>query len=130
MMAAIDEAKADGDTLGGVFEVMAIGVPIGLGSHVSWDRRLDGKIARAMMSINAVKGVEIGAGFALAEFRGSQAHDVIEPLSSVIASKAKQSLPWRPATNRAGGIEGGMSNGEDILVRAAVKPIATLASPF
>jgi chorismate synthase len=130
MMAAIDEAKADGDTLGGVFEVMAIGVPIGLGSHVSWDRRLDGKIARAMMSINAVKGVEIGAGFALAEFRGSQAHDVIGPVSSVIASKAKQSLPWRHATNRAGGIEGGMSNGEDILVRAAVKPIATLASPL
>jgi chorismate synthase len=130
MMAAIDEAKADGDTLGGVFEVMAAGVPIGLGSHVSWDRRLDGKIARAMMSINAVKAVEIGAGFALAEFRGSQAHDVIEPASSVIANEAKQSLPWRHATNRAGGIEGGMSNGEDIVVRAAVKPIATLGSPL
>jgi len=140
MIAAIDEAKASGDTLGGVFEVVATGVPIGLGSHVSWDRRLDGMIARAIMSINAVKGVEIGAGFALADLKGSQAHDVIE-LSppSVIASAlpakawqagAKQSLPWRHATNRAGGIEGGISNGEDIMVRVAVKPIATLASPL
>jgi len=131
MMAAIDEAKANGDTLGGIFEVIANGVPIGLGSHVSWDRRLDGRIAQAIMSINAVKGVEIGAGFALAELKGSQAHDVIEPGSpSVIASEAKQSLPWQRATNRAGGIEGGMSNGEDIIIRAAVKPIATLASPL
>jgi chorismate synthase len=131
MMAAIDEAKANGDTLGGVFEVIATGVPIGLGSHVSWDRRLDGRIAQAIMSINAVKGVEIGAGFALAELKGSQAHDVIElSFPSVIASEAKQSLPWRHTTNRAGGIEGGISNGEDIIVRAAVKPIATLASPL
>jgi len=131
MMAAVDEAKANGDTLGGIFEVIATGVPIGLGSHVSWDRRLDGKIAQAIMSINAVKGVEIGAGFALAELKGSQAHDVIEASPpSVIASEAKQSLPWRRATNRAGGIEGGITNGEDIIVRAAVKPIATLASPL
>ena len=129
MMTAIDEAKADGDTLGGVFEVIATGVPIGLGSHVSWDRRLDGRIGRAMMSINAVKAVEIGAGFALAGLKGSQAHDVIEPSpASVIASEAKQSLPWRHTSNRAGGIEGGMSNGEDIVVKAAVKPIATLVS--
>jgi len=127
MMAAIDEAKADGDTLGGVFEVIATGVPIGLGSHASWERRLDGRIAQAVMSINAVKGVEIGAGFALAELKGSQAHDVIEPSPR---SKAKQSLPWRHASNRAGGIEGGICNGEDIIVRAAVKPIATLASPL
>ena len=126
MMAAIDEAKADGDTLGGVFEVIATGVPIALGSHVSWDRRLNGRIAQAIMSINAVKGVEIGAGFALSELKGSQAHDVIEPNPR---SKTK-GLPWRHATNRAGGIEGGMSNGEDIIVRAAVKPIATLASPL
>jgi chorismate synthase len=126
MIAAIDEAKADGDTLGGLFEVIATGIPIGLGSHVSWDRRLDGRIARAIMSINAVKGVEIGAGFALAGRKGSQAHDVIEPSPR---SKAK-GLPWRHATNRAGGIEGGISNGEDIIVRAAVKPIATLASPL
>lgn len=126
MVAAIDEAKADGDTLGGVFEVIATGVPVGLGSHVSWDRRLDGRISRAIMSINAVKGVEIGAGFALAELRGSHAHDVIEPNRR---SKAK-GLPWRRATNHAGGIEAGISNGEDLVVRAAVKPIATLASPL
>jgi chorismate synthase len=138
MLAAIDEAKASGDSLGGVFEVIAVGVPIGLGSHVSWDRRLDGQIAEAIMSINAVKGVEIGAGFALAELRGSQAHDVIEPLARTTrlegrvlgTGEAKQALRWRHATNRAGGIEGGMSNGEDIIVRAAVKPIATLASPL
>jgi chorismate synthase len=126
MITAIDKAKADGDTLGGVFEVIATGVPIGLGSHVSWDRRLDGRIARAIISINAVKGVEIGAGFALAGLRGSQAHDIIEPNRR---SKAK-GLPWRHATNRAGGIEGGISNGEDIIIRAAIKPIATLASPL
>jgi chorismate synthase len=131
MMAAIDEAKANGDTLGGIFEVIATGVPIGLGSHVIWDRRLDGRIAQAIMSINAVKGVEIGAGFAVAGLKGSQAHDVIEPSdSSVIASETKQSLPWRHITNRAGGIEGGISNSEDIIVRAAVKPIATLANPL
>ncbi|TEU18020.1 MAG: chorismate synthase [Dehalococcoidia bacterium] len=126
MMSAIDEAKASGDTLGGVFEVIATGVPIGLGSHVSWDHRLDGRIAQAIMSINAVKGVEIGAGFALAGLKGSQAHDVIEPNPR---SKAKW-LPWQHATNYAGGIEGGISNGEDIIVRAAVKPIATLANPL
>jgi len=126
MMAAIDKAKADGDTLGGIFEVIATGVPIGLGSHVSWDRRLDGRIAQAIMSINAVKGVEIGAGFALARLKGSQAHDVIEPNPR---SKAK-GLPWRHVTNRAGGTEGGISNGEDIIVRAAIKPIATLTSPL
>jgi chorismate synthase len=138
MIAAIDEAKANGDTLGGIFEVIAVGVPIGLGSHVSWDRRLDGRIAQAIMSINAVKGVEIGGGFALAELIGSQAHDVIEPLTRTRSLKgkglredeAKQSLPWRHATNRAGGIEGGISNGENIVVKAAVKPIATLASPL
>ncbi len=133
-MAAIDEAKANGDTLGGIFEVIASGIPIGLGSHVSWDRRLDGQIAQAIMSINAVKGVEIGAGFALAELKGSQAHDVIEPASSATASPdvivTKQSLPWRHASNHAGGIEGGITNGEDIIVRAAVKPIATLAKPL
>jgi len=126
MVKAIDEAKVVGDTLGGVFEVIATGVPIGLGSHVTWDRRLDGRICGAIMSINAVKGVEIGAGFALAEFRGSQAHDVIKPKPP---GKAK-GLPWQHATNRAGGIEGGISNGENIVVRAAVKPIATLANPL
>jgi len=131
MMAAIDEAKADGDTLGGIFEVIAMGVPVGFGSHVSWDRRLDGRIAQAIMSINAVKGVEIGEGFALSELKGSQAHDIIEPSTrSVILNIAKQFIPWRHATNHAGGIEGGISNGEDIVIRAAVKPIATLAKPL
>jgi chorismate synthase len=138
MMKAIDEAKADGDTLGGVFEVTAAGVPIGLGSHVSWDRRLDGRIARAIMSINAVKGVEIGAGFNVAGLKGSQAHDIIQPLTRTLSlegrglgeGEGKQSLPWRHATNRAGGVEGGTSNGEDVIIRAAVKPIATLADPL
>jgi chorismate synthase len=117
MIKAIDEAKQAGDTVGGVFEVIASGVPIGLGSHVHWDRRLDGRIAQAMMSINAVKGVEIGAGFALANLRGSQAHDIIEDL-------------WHHASNRAGGIEGGMTNGEPIVVRAVLKPIPTLGQPL
>jgi chorismate synthase len=117
MIEAIDEAKQAGDTVGGVFEVIASGVPIGLGSHAHWDRRLDGRIAQAMMSINAVKGVEIGAGFALASLRGSQAHDIIEDL-------------WHRATNRAGGIEGGMTNGEPIVVRAVLKPIPTLGQPL
>ena len=117
MIEAIDEAKQAGDTVGGVFEVIASGVPIGLGSHAHWDRRLDGRIAQAMMSINAVKGVEIGAGFALANLRGSQAHDIIED-------------PWHHATNRAGGIEGGMTNGEPIVVRAVLKPIPTLGQPL
>ena len=133
MIVAIDEAKAEGDTLGGISEIIATGVPIGLGSHVHWDRRLDGRIAQAIMSINAVKGVEIGFGFTLAEIKGSQAHDVIELESpSVIAgNKATMQSPfWRHVTNRAGGTEGGISNGEDIIVRATVKPIATLAKPL
>ncbi len=131
MIAAIDKAKAEGDTLGGILELIATGVPVGLGSHVSWERRLDGRIAQAIMSINAVKGVEIGAGFTLAKIKGSQAHDVIEPGSPPVScGEAKQSLPWHHATNYAGGIEGGISNGEEITVRAAVKPIATLAKPL
>ena len=122
MMAAIDEAKEAGDTVGGIFQVIATGVPIGLGSHVHWDRRLDGRMAQAMMSINAVKGVEIGAGFSLSDLRGSEAHDIIK------LEKAKRE--WRHATNRAGGIEGGITNGEPIVVNAVVKPIPTLAKPL
>jgi len=122
MIAAIDAAKEAGDSLGGIFQVLATGVPIGLGSHVQWDRRLDGRIAQAMMSINAVKGVEIGAGFSLTGLRGSQAHDIIK------FEKAKRG--WHHATNRAGGIEGGITNGEPIVVNAAVKPIPTLAKPL
>jgi chorismate synthase len=123
MMAAIDTAVSSGDTVGGVCEIVAAGVPVGLGSHVQWDRRLDGAIAQAIMSINSVKGVEIGDGFKLANLKGSQAHDAIE------VSRGSP-YPWRRPTNRAGGIEGGMSNGEAIIVRVAVKPIPTLGRPL
>ena len=123
MTAAIDRAMASGDTLGGVSEVVAVGVPVGLGSHVQSDRRLDGAIAQAMMSINSVKGIEIGDGFKAAGLRGSEAHDVIEPAPG-------SRYPWRRPTNHAGGIEGGMSNGEAITVRLAVKPIPTLGKPL
>jgi chorismate synthase len=105
--------------VGGVFEVIAEGVPIGLGSHAQWDRRLDGRLAQAVMSINAVKGVEIGAGFSLANLKGSEAHDIIEFRNG-----------WYHLSNRAGGIEGGISNEEPIVVRAVLKPIPTLGKPL
>jgi len=124
MKESIDEAKAEKDTLGGTFEVIATGVPVGLGSHVQWDRRLEGQIAQAMMSIPAVKGVEIGSGFSLASAKGSQAQDIIEP------SLEGATPPWSRPTNRAGGVEGGISNGQPIVVRAVVKPIATLGKPL
>ncbi len=124
MVRAIDVAREAGDSLGGIFEVWATGVPIGLGSHVHWDRRLDGRLAQAVMSIHAVKGVEIGGGFALARLPGSQAHDVILPADQW------SDHPWRRATNRAGGLEGGMTNGEPVIVRAALKPISTLGKPL
>ena len=120
MLTAIDEAKAEGDTLGGTFEVIVYGVPVGLGSHVQWDRKLDMKLVGAVMSIQAVKGVEIGRGFSLAEIKGSKAHDVITP------SSTDKGVRWNRPTNRAGGIEGGITNGEPVVVRAAMKPIATL----
>ena len=124
MIEAIDAAKESGDTVGGVFQVVASGAPIGLGSHVHWDRKLDANLARAMMSINAVKGVEIGPGFEQAQMVGSLVHDVIEPFDGSRERK------WKRVSNRAGGIEGGMSNGEDIVVRVAIKPISTLAKPL
>ena len=124
MIEAIDAAKESGDTVGGVFQVVASGAPIGLGSHVHWDRKLDANLAQAMMSINAVKGVEIGPGFEQAQLFGSLVHDVIEPFDG---SRERR---WRRVSNRAGGIEGGMSNGEDIVVRVAIKPISTLAKPL
>jgi chorismate synthase len=124
MIIAIDKAKADGDTLGGVFEVVATGVPVGLGSHVQWCDRLAGQIAQAIMSINAVKGVEIGGGFALANIAGSEAHDEIVP------NLKSSTTFWARPTNRAGGIEGGITNGEPIIVKAAMKPIATLMKPL
>jgi len=116
MVAEIDAARKDGDTLGGVIEVVVHGLPPGLGSHVHGDRRLDARLAGAMMSIHAIKGVEIGDGFASAARRGSQAHDEIEPGPSGV----------RRLTNRAGGIEGGISTGNPIRVRAAMKPISTV----
>jgi chorismate synthase len=116
MVAEIDAARKDGDTLGGVVEVLAFGLPPGLGSFTHWDRRLDGRLAGALMSIQAIKGVEVGDGFTTAGRRGSVAHDEIEAAGAAIARR----------TNRAGGIEGGMSTGEVIRVRAAMKPISTV----
>jgi chorismate synthase len=124
MVAAIDAAREEGDSLGGVIEIWAAGAPIGLGSHVHWDRRLDGLLAQALMSVPSVKSVEIGEGFGLAGSRGSRAHDVILPVEEW------GDRPWPRATNRAGGIEGGMTNGEPLLLRAALKPIATLPKPL
>jgi chorismate synthase len=122
--AMVEEIKAvakEGDSLGGVAEVLAYGVPVGLGSHVHWDRRLDGLLAQALMSIQAVKGVEIGDGFGLAGRAGSQAHDPI--------GWDADRRSYRRATTRAGGIEGGMSTGELIVCRVAMKPLATLNRP-
>jgi chorismate synthase len=116
MQAEIDAARKDGDTLGGVIEVISYGLPPGLGSHVHWDRRLDGRLAQALMSIQAIKGVEIGDGFTTARRRGSQAHDEIEGSGNGI----------RRRTNRAGGIEGGMTTGEPVRARVAMKPISTV----
>ncbi len=121
MIAAIDEAKAKGDTLGGVFEVVVTGLPVGLGSYVHWDRRVDGRLAQAMMSINAIKGVEIGQGFTEARLPGSAAHDEIfyDPERGFYRQ-----------TNQAGGTEGGMTTGEPLVIRVAMKPLSTLRSPL
>ncbi|MGO8959814.1 MAG: chorismate synthase [Streptosporangiaceae bacterium] len=116
MVEEIDAARKEGDTLGGVIEVLAFGLPPGLGSFTHWDRRLDARLAAAVMSIQAMKGVEIGDGFTTARRRGSQAHDEIETGPDGV----------RRRTNRAGGVEGGMSNGEVLRVRAAMKPISTV----
>ncbi len=121
MIARIDQAKADGDTLGGTFEVIVTGVPVGLGSYVQWDRKLDGRLAQAVMSIPAIKGVGIGLGDAAARRPGSIVHDEILPPDA--------RGPVRP-TNRAGGLEGGVTNGEDLRVVGHMKPIATLMQPL
>jgi len=123
MMAEIDAAKERGDTLGGVFEVVATGVPVGLGSHVAWDRKLDGRLAGAVMSIQAVKGVEVGIGFEGSERPGSRVHDPI-----VHAPEKPRTGGIGRASNRAGGLEGGVTTGEPLLVRGAMKPISTLRS--
>ncbi|MFL5611163.1 MAG: chorismate synthase [Gemmatimonadaceae bacterium] len=125
MIARIDAAKADGNTLGGIAEVICAGVPVGLGSHVSWDRKIDGRLAAALMSIPAVKGVEIGLGFEGARRKGSDVHDEIDA-----DEQNARAGRVRRRTNRAGGMEGGISNGEQIVVRAAMKPISTLMRPL
>ncbi|HEY8818828.1 MAG TPA: chorismate synthase [Candidatus Limnocylindrales bacterium] len=122
MIARIDEARAAGDTVGGVFEVVVHGLPIGLGSYVHWDRRLDGALAAAVMSINIVKGVEFGLGFEQTRRFGSGVHDVIEGRGD--------DGRWVHRTNNAGGLTGGVTNGEPLIVRGAVKPISTLARPL
>ena len=118
MRSLIRETAHAGDTLGGVFEVVAVGVPAGLGSHVQWDRKLDGRLAQALMSIHAIKGVEIGLGFGAARAVGSQVHD---PIGYDALGRA-----FTRPTNRAGGLEGGITNGMPVVCRAAMKPIATL----
>jgi chorismate synthase len=120
MRRKIDEAAKQGDTLGGIFVVSAWGLPAGLGSHVHWDRRLDTTVAAGLMSIPAIKGVEFGLGFEAARLPGSQVHDVITYSRGRFGRK----------TNHAGGLEGGMSTGEPLVVRAAMKPIATLRKPL
>lgn len=125
MIALIDATKREGNTLGGICEVVVTGLPVGLGSHVSWDRKLDGRLAQAIMSIPAVKGVEIGLGFETARRTGAEVHDEIEP-----APGRTRAGHVRRRTNRAGGTEGGMTTGEDLVVRVAMKPIATLMRPL
>lgn len=126
MKAIIDEAIERGDSVGGIFEVVARGVPIGLGSYSQWDRRLDARLACAVMSIQGIKGVEIGLGFNSAKLFGSEVHDeLLEPQIDI-----EPSVVFMRRTNNAGGIEGGISNGMPIVVRAAMKPIATLRMPL
>jgi chorismate synthase len=120
MVQLIDKALKEGNSLGGIFEVFAAGVPVGLGSHIQWDKRLDGKLAQALMSIQAIKGVEIGMGFEMSRKSGSEVMDEIFYKSSEFYRK----------TNNAGGIEGGTTNGMPIIIRAAMKPIPTLRKPL
>ncbi len=119
IIAAIDDAKYRGDTLGGTFEIVALGVPVGLGSYSQWDTRIDGKLAQALMSIQAIKGVEVGIGFGAADIPGSQVHDAF-------FYDGGEDSRFRRGSNNAGGTEGGITNGEPLVVRAVMKPIATL----
>ncbi len=116
----IDQAKENGDSLGGIFEIIVSNIPVGLGSHVHWDRKLDGRIAGALMSIQAIKGVEFGLGFAAAGLPGSSVHDEI----------FADDIGFKRGSNNAGGLEAGMTNGQNLVVRAAMKPIATLYKPL
>jgi chorismate synthase len=126
MIAAIDAARDAGDTMGGSFEVIVRGLPPGLGSHVQWDRKLDGRLAQALMSIPAIKGVGIGRGPRVADLPGSRIHDEILPAAGTPATGIAVSRP----TNNAGGLEGGITNGEDLRVMGYMKPIATLMKPL
>ncbi|MGC8635133.1 MAG: chorismate synthase [Candidatus Limnocylindrales bacterium] len=135
MIARIDEARSHGDTVGGIFEVVARGVPVGLGSHVHWDRRLDARLAGAICSIPSVKGVEFGLGFEQTRRPGSKVHDVVTGVGADPAPSPAPGFPgpvrrWLHATNRAGGLTGGITNGEPLVIRGAVKPISTLARPL
>jgi chorismate synthase len=127
VVARIDEIKRAGNTLGGVCEVVVTGAPVGLGSHVSWDRKLDGRLGAAMLSIPAVKGVEIGIGFDAARLTGADVHDEIEAAPSATGARTGHT---RRRTNRAGGLEGGMTTGEPLVIRVAMKPISTLMRPL
>jgi chorismate synthase len=126
MITAIDAAREAGDTLGGTFEVVARGVPLGLGSYTHWDRKLDGRLAQALMSIHAIKGVGIGLGMAAARLPGSEVHDEIVSVQDGPDGELGIARP----TNRAGGLEGGVTNGQEVRVTAAMKPIATLMKPL
>ena len=123
MTAEIDAAKDAGDTVGGIVEIIAENVPIGLGSHVSWDRKIDGRVSQALMSINAVKAVSIGPGWDIVHKRGSEVQDIIEPVTD-------PDRPWQRSTNNLGGTEGGMTNGMPLTAQFAIKPIATLMHPL
>jgi len=123
----IDAAGKDGDTLGGIVEVRVDGLPMGLGTHAQWDRKLNGRLAQAVMSVQAIKGVEIGLGFESARRRGSQVHD---PIQYDAAHRGEPGLGYIRPTNNAGGLEGGMTNGQPLILRAAKKPISTLAKPL
>jgi chorismate synthase len=125
--AHIDAAGKDGDTLGGIVEVRVDGLPFGLGTHAQWDRKLDGRLAQAVMAVQAIKGVEIGLGFAAARRRGSQVHD---PIQFDQTQRNRPNLGFVRPTNNAGGLEAGMTNGQPLVIRAAKKPISTLARPL
>jgi len=133
MIALIEECKKEGNTLGGIFEVVTLGLPPGLGTHTQWDRKLDGRLAQALMSIQAIKGVEIGLGFEMARRRGSQVHDEIffDP-SKMVTEGTPRIVPtgFYRGSNNSGGTEGGMTNGAPLVVRVAMKPISTLMSPL
>jgi chorismate synthase len=123
----IDRAGKEGDTLGGIVEVQVHGIPFGLGTHAQWDRKLDGRLAQAVMAVQAIKGVEIGLGFEAARRPGSQVHD---PIHYDPARKQTSTLGYERPTNNAGGLEAGMTNGQPIVIRAAKKPISTLRKPL